>query len=876
MRRTTAVAAALLAASLLPVPAAAATTATVADTSDVDRAPTFRPSGTGWATSTPSDLPDEVLLAAADWGAEPGEPGHDSHGRVELRTNVDGTWGQWTQVHAPHELPDPETGEQITSWSEPTAIVGADQVQWRLDGIDPHELTVTYLTADGGEVTRQPDMRTQAAADQDGRTPPAMPDIISRAEWGANESYHNGVINYALQLRFGVVHHTAHSSSANSYSEDQADDLVRSIYRYHTLSRGYNDIAYNFLVDRYGNVYEGRKGGMDRPVVSAATGGFNSGSVSVAVLGNFDQGHLPSAGQQAVQDLLAWKFDVHHVDPHGTTEEVAGSSSNHWPRGTTVELPTIIGHGDTKSTTCPGAHLHDEVRNGTIADTVADTGGPKLYGLTSTTRWRGYATGQDVTTDVTATEEVNWTTTVTSPAGNVISTEKGTGTQFQLAWDLKDDEGNWAPEGRYILRTGATATADGAAVRPFVVPIVIEPSEHSYDRTIGGTVLDDTVDIDLPDSYTTAELQVRWPDGIVRYQDTHDTSGSDTQAAATAFTWPLADQDGTHVDAGTYIAELTVDGETDRIGVIVDEAVQRLSGPDRFATASAVALRHFDPDDTSTIVLASGRKYPDALVAGPLADHLDAPILLTDSDTLPEHTATAIRVLDPARIVVVGGTSTVPDAVVGQATDAAALSAADVTRLAGATRYDTAARVHEYLVANSDVTGTFVASGEDFPDALAASGAAAETDATVLLTPRAEAPDVIVDALDGRDNVQLVGGTVAVTDHVADKLQVDGRIAGQTRYDTALKVAATLPAAGADLELYLASGQSFPDALAASATMGAPGRRLLLTDPETLPGPVAEHIAALDLRQVILVGGPVAIDEGVDADATDATRRGRR
>src|SRR6185369_8022061 len=110
------------------------------------------------------------------------------------------------------------------------------------------------------------------------------PKIISRAGWRANDEILRGKPRYAGRVYFAVVHHTAGS---NSYSAAQSPAIVRAIELYHVKANGWNDIGYNFLVDKYGQVFEGRYGGMERAVIGAHAEGFNTGSVGVAVIGNY-------------------------------------------------------------------------------------------------------------------------------------------------------------------------------------------------------------------------------------------------------------------------------------------------------------------------------------------------------------------------------------------------------------------------------------------------------------------------------------------------------------------------------------------------------------------------------------------------------------
>ena len=198
------------------------------------------------------------------------------------------------------------------------------------------------------------------------------PLIITRASWHADEKIRRRKKPaYADALRFAVVHHTAGS---NSYSRAQSASIVRGIERYHVLANGWDDIGYNFLVDKYGQVFEGRWGGVDRNVVGAHAQGFNQGSVGVALIGTYDSASITPAARAALIRLLAWRLDVAHVDPLSTFSW-RSTGNPKYPAGRMVTLRTISGHRDTGFTTCPGSQLYGELPG--IARAVSQTGLPE-------------------------------------------------------------------------------------------------------------------------------------------------------------------------------------------------------------------------------------------------------------------------------------------------------------------------------------------------------------------------------------------------------------------------------------------------------------------------------------------------------------------
>ncbi len=140
----------------------------------------------------------------------------------------------------------------------------------------------------------------------------SSPSIVTRAQWGADESLRPCVPAPMAGYQAAVVHHTVNS---NTYAQSHAASLVRGIYAFHTQSRGWCDVGYQFLVDRFGWVYEGRKGGVTGFVVGARAGGFNSYSFGVSVIGDFTSIPFPSAVRSSVAPVIAWQADRSAFDP---------------------------------------------------------------------------------------------------------------------------------------------------------------------------------------------------------------------------------------------------------------------------------------------------------------------------------------------------------------------------------------------------------------------------------------------------------------------------------------------------------------------------------------------------------------------------------
>lgn len=269
--------------------------------------------------------------------------------------DVRGNWGDWTDaevslVDAGNPAADLRggtdpvwTGDAYGVEVEVTTRSGAEPADVELVLIDPNESAADAAPVPDAETVT--DVANAAAW---------APPIYSRAQWGADEDIRGWDPEYASTLRAGTVHHTA---DRNSYSAADVPAMLRSIYYFHAVSRGWGDIGYNFIVDRFGRIWEGRYGGIETTVVGAHAGGFNSFTVGVSMLGNFDVEQPSIVMLDSVARVLAWKFSLYGLSPYGTTSLVSGGGGTaKYAAGTRVSLPTVFGHRDVGNTTCPGRY----------------------------------------------------------------------------------------------------------------------------------------------------------------------------------------------------------------------------------------------------------------------------------------------------------------------------------------------------------------------------------------------------------------------------------------------------------------------------------------------------------------------------------------
>jgi uncharacterized protein with LGFP repeats len=183
--------------------------------------------------------------------------------------------------------------------------------------------------------------------------------MITRADWGADRYCRPRAPSEEGQVKAVFVHHTA---TANSYSASDGRSIVLGICRYHRDTNGWDDIGYNFLVDKYGQIYEGRNGGVRRANVGAQAQGWNAQSTGIANIGTFDSSGQSSAGLRALDRLITWKLEVHHTPLGGrVTLTSAGGSTNRYPEGRRVTFDRISGHRDGNLTDCPGDALYGQL-----------------------------------------------------------------------------------------------------------------------------------------------------------------------------------------------------------------------------------------------------------------------------------------------------------------------------------------------------------------------------------------------------------------------------------------------------------------------------------------------------------------------------------
>jgi len=265
---------------------------------------------------------------------------------AEIRVRRGAHWSRWQHL-----------GVHGRGVSDPVWVGRARTVQYRLSRRVPG-LRLHFVAVGRRSV--------RARASQATDTP--FP-YVSREDWGAAQCPPRAAPDYG-EVRAVHVHHTV---SLNDYTPEEAPAIVLAICRYHRNSNGWNDIGYNALVDKYGTIYEGRAGGLDKAVIGAQAQGFNAQTAGVANIGDYTSVGASDAALAATASYIRWKLGVHGQPLSGpVTLTSAGGSASRYPAGAHVTVDRVLGHRDTGRTACPGNALYaqlDDIRSLVLSGT---------------------------------------------------------------------------------------------------------------------------------------------------------------------------------------------------------------------------------------------------------------------------------------------------------------------------------------------------------------------------------------------------------------------------------------------------------------------------------------------------------------------------
>jgi len=580
----------------------------------------------------------------------------------QIRTFSGTTWSQWQSLGVLDGGPDSTKAVSATSGTDPYVITSASKYEVRSLTTDASLPTAATVQAvDPG--TSSADNAQQAPGAAAAAT--SKPTIYTRAQWGANESLMTWTPSYG-NIQVGFVHHTV---DANDYTAAQVPAMIRGIYAYHAQTLGWGDIGYNFLIDRFGRTWEGRSGGMDKPVIGGQTYGYNAVSTGVAAIGNFDIAPVPQAVTDAFKQIFAWKFSLARIPATGASPELA-------PNGT--PLQRVAGHRDAYATACPGQYLYaklPEIRDGAAA--LMST--PAAFPHTRLAGADRYGTAVAISQSAFQPQSPGSAVTVAS------------GANFPDA-----------------LAAGPVAAAQGG-------PLLLVPQDGALPLT------------------DSDELRRLNPSRV-------DIAG------------------------GTAAVSSVVQSELQ--GFARPGTVFRWAGQNRYETAAKLA--GLTGGLGKTVFIATGASFPDALGGSADAGRLGGALMLTDRYALPQATATALSSGKPTKVVILGGVAVIDPAVLVQI-KALLIPGATMERWAGADRYATAASISSNTYPLGATTA-YLASGENYPDALAGAPVAARAGAPLLLTGRDCVPASTRAELTrlGATNIVVLGGTSAVSEAAAN------------------------------------------------------------------------------------------------------------
>ncbi|UNX55740.1 cell wall-binding repeat-containing protein [Georgenia sp. TF02-10] len=604
--------------------------------------------GVTWAEAT--DLAD--LTAAVRW-----------------RTGE--TWSGWTDLEILPASAEPEAaGER--GGTEPLVVTGAEEVEARvtappgqlptepeLMAVDPGQAVADGAApllsggSGGGTGTAAGAAGTVRAA----TAAAGVPRIFTRADWGADESIRSWRPELG-RVTGAVIHHSA---GANGYSAAQVPAIIRGIYAFHAQGRGWGDIGYNVLVDRFGRAWEGRYGGLDNAIIGAHASGVNATTFGISVLGDYDKVAVPAAAFETVAQVVAWKFARHGISTAGTAVGLNGKP-----------MPRVVGHRDVGSTACPGRFFYSrlgELRSRIAAlqptmpsyppnDTVRLGGRDRYATAVAASRWANsrssvvyVATGRDFPDAL---------------AGGPAATRKDAPVLLlhgnAIATDVRTELRRLRPTTIYVLGG----------------PGVITDATVAQLRQYAGTV----TRLAGADRYATAAQVARngWAGTagtvVLTSGDTYaDALTGGAAAAVQGAPILLTARDGLPAATRSEIARLRpgrvvlvggpgaiAEGTLQQVAAAAPGAtIERVAGRDRYATAAAVTAR-FWPKGAGTAYFAAGGDFADAVSAVPAAGDAKAPLLLARTTCLDAPTSAALTALKARVKVVVGGTGVVPDA----------------------------------------------------------------------------------------------------------------------------------------------------------------------------------------------------------------------
>ena len=452
-------------------------------------------STSGTATTTELVVPTEIKpfsVIGLTWvGTLPTDTS------FKARVREAGKWSAWNDLHFSDDHGvDPESieGNETRMGTDPFMTAVADAIEVIMinkSGLAPADLKLELI---GSPETNQ-DRALLANINKIDAAPipgaPAVtpagvvvlrPNIVSRAQWGANETWRDPVPRMGTKIVAGFVHHTA---STNDYTPEQAPAQMRALYAYYTKSLKYADMAYNFLVDQYGTVYEGRNActfgdinpcdGPTLPVTGAHTAGLNPDTFAISAIGNYDTKRPinPGALVNSIASLMAWKLAPYGLDPNANASMISSEKDgrSQYGNGEIAITQVISGHRDGGITACPGRYLYPYM--GQIRARATELLSPKISDVSVNPIQVNQGDSANVDVNATIPANATWSVEVLDETdGQIVNSKSGiqvaTG-PIKFVWNKTDLAGTSVPEGNYFVSIKASI---GQSVLPSSTTLV--------------------------------------------------------------------------------------------------------------------------------------------------------------------------------------------------------------------------------------------------------------------------------------------------------------------------------------------------------------------------------------------------------------------
>jgi len=428
---------------------------------------------------------------------------------LEVKTHNESGWSTWEKLSY-----SPEHGPDSSATQEQKARSGTDPlITAKSDGIDvrvissaralPKDLKVSLIDS----VTSNDDVNTFLSAKSavgirqnlgsvitKSGAVVSRPNIVSRAQWGADESWRDPSPRISSKIIAGFIHHTA---TTNSYNPEDGPAQMRSLYAYFTKSLKYSDMGYNFLVDRYGVVYEGRAGctptadpscdGPSKAVIGAHTAGMNHNTFAISAIGNFQTGSIDASTERlitkAISGLMAWKIAPYNLDPTALVKIPSTDTSglSKYRNGTVATVQVISGHRDVGKTVCPGKALFALIPE--IRGQIAGLLGGEIKNVSVTPLQQSANDPSTISVKASVPVSSTWTVTVMdAESGVVVYLQSGTQrdkSNFVYEWEHTDTSGHLVPAGNYAVSLSATVANKQLPTETTMVTLGSKPQQMS-------------------------------------------------------------------------------------------------------------------------------------------------------------------------------------------------------------------------------------------------------------------------------------------------------------------------------------------------------------------------------------------------------------